>query len=73
MGGKEVACILERDSQQPASRRYQYLLLATTRTSTMQKELQEAGEQGYEVIGMTVGKTAVGGSELVTMARRPVK
>ena len=73
MGGKEVACILERDMQQSVAHRYQYLLLATTRTSTMQKELQEAGEQGYEIIGMTVGKTAVGGSELVSIARRPVK
>jgi hypothetical protein len=72
-GGKEVACILERDTRDPSPRPYQYLLLATTRTSTMQRELQEIGEQGYEVVGLTVGKTAMGGSEVVTIARRLVK
>lgn len=39
----------------------------------MQKELQEAGDQGYDVIGMTVAKTALGGSELVTITRRKVR
>lgn len=38
----------------------------------VQKELQEAGEGGYQVIGMTVGKTAMGGNELVTILRRLV-
>jgi len=72
-GGNEVACILERDTQDTSSKPYQYLLLATTRTSTMQRELQEIGEQGYEVIGLTVAKTAMGGSEMVTIARRLAK
>lgn len=72
-GGKEVACILERDRRNTSPRRYQYLLLATTRTSTMQRELQAIGDQGYEVVGLTVAKTAVGGNELVTITRRPIK
>jgi hypothetical protein len=38
----------------------------------MQKELQDAGESAYQVIGMTVGKTMIGGNELVTILRRPV-
>ncbi len=69
-GGKEVVCILERDREDATPNEYQYLLLATTKTSTMQKELQLIGDQGYEVIGMTVAKTAVGGNELVTITRR---
>jgi hypothetical protein len=73
MGGKEVVCILERDRENSAANPYQYRLLATSKTSTMQKELQEAGDQGYEVIGMTVAKTALGGSELVTITRRKVR
>jgi hypothetical protein len=73
-GGSEVACFLERDSSLPSSTEgYQYRLLATSKTSTMQKELQEAGEQGFEIIGMTVGETALGGSELVSILRRKVK
>jgi hypothetical protein len=65
-GGKEVVIILERD---PAFRERQasYKLLATTRTSTMQKELQEAGKQGYVLLGLTVGKTAFGGDEVVAI------
>lgn len=63
-GGREVSVILERDPEQPG-RRFDYLLLATSRTKTMQKELQEAGENGFELLGMTVGQTSFGGSELV--------
>lgn len=63
IGGREVSVILERDSSK--SEKIDYRLLATTKTSTMQKELREAGEQGYEVLGMTVNATAFGGSEVV--------
>jgi hypothetical protein len=70
-GGAEVACILERDaSAKAAPDRYEYRLFATKKTSTMQKELQEAGDAGFEIIGMTVGQTAMGGSELVSITRR---
>jgi hypothetical protein len=35
----------------------------------MQKELIEAGEAGFEFVGMTVAETAFGGKELVTILR----
>ncbi len=68
-GGKEVVVILERD---PAKRTqmHDYKLLATKRTSTMAKELSEAGADGYELMGITVAETAFGGEELVVIARR---
>ena len=47
-----------------------YRLLATTKTSTMQKELQQAGAQGYILVGFAVGKTEIGGDEIVTILRR---
>lgn len=72
-GGAEVACILERDTANPARERFEYRLLATKKTSTMQKELQESGEQSYQIIGMTVGQTALGGDELVSILRRKVQ
>lgn len=72
LGGKEVAVIMERDKQESAGK-YEYRLLATSRTSTMQKELAEAGSAGFEIVGLTVGKTAMGGSELITIMRRPAK
>jgi hypothetical protein len=71
-GGSEVAVILERDSATPERRRYEYKLIATKKTSTLQKELQEAGQQGFEALGMTVGETASAGGELVVITRRPV-
>lgn len=68
-GGEEVVCILERDKDAD-SRRSEYKLVATTKTSTLQKELLEAGAAGYEIVGMTVAKTALGGKELVAILRR---
>jgi hypothetical protein len=68
-GGEEVVCILERDKDAEA-RPFRYKLLATTKTSTLQKELLEMGATGYELLGMTVAKTALGGTELVAITRR---
>jgi hypothetical protein len=69
-GGQETVVILERDglAQEPA--RFEYRLLATTKTSTMQEELREAGEAGFEFVGVTVASTSFGGSEVVTILRR---
>jgi hypothetical protein len=70
-GGAEVACVLERDVTQPDNEiKYEYRLLATSRTATMEKELRTAGAEGFEVLGLTVGQTAMGGSELVSITRR---
>jgi len=69
-GGKEVVCILERDGDAASLPQYEYEPLATKKTSTMQKELSEVGDAGFEVVGMTVSETLVGGSELVTIVRR---
>lgn len=68
-GGDEVVCILERDKDNSGARS-QYRLLATSKTSTLQRELQDVEKAGYEVMGMTVGKTALGGRELVAITRR---
>lgn len=72
-GGKETAAILERNADQPSTLRYEYKLIATSKTSTLAKELQESAEQGFRAVGMTVGKTALGGSELVVVTRRLAK
>ena len=68
-GGDEVVCILERDKD-AGEARGQYRLVATTKTSTLEKELVDAGAAGYQVLGMTVAKTALGGKELVAIMRR---
>jgi hypothetical protein len=71
-GGREVSVIMERDLG-AAPRRDQYRLLATSRTATMQKELREAGEAGFSLVGMTVAKTAMGGNEVVCILKRPAQ
>jgi len=68
-GGQQVVVILERDTTDSAAQ-YDYQLLATTRTSTMQKELNKLADSGFEVKGLTVAKTAFGGNELVTILSR---
>ena len=72
MGGKETAAIVEKRSPDDASR-YEYKLVATSKTSTLQKEMQELADQGFRALGMTVGKTAIGGNEIVVIARRIAK
>lgn len=71
-GGKEVVVILERDREQQPGH-YEYRLLATSKTSTMQKELQEAGDAGYEFVGLTVSETVLGGKEVVTILRKKLE
>lgn len=68
-GGDEVVVILESDRQAPPAL-FEYRLLATTKTSTMEKELGEAGQAGFQFVGITVSKTAMGGSEVVVITRR---
>jgi hypothetical protein len=69
-GGKEVVLILERDKD-AALVSFEYLLLATSKTSTMQKELSAAGRDGFDLVGMTVAATAMGGNEVVAITKRP--
>ena len=71
-GGREVSVIMHLDMEK-AAKRFQYKLLATSKTSTMQKELRQAGAEGFEFLGMTVGKTAMGGSEVVCFLRKLVE
>jgi hypothetical protein len=68
-GGREVVLVLERDPEaKPIT--YEYKLLATSKTSTMQKELQQAAGAGYRFVGVTVASTAFGGKEVVVITRR---
>jgi hypothetical protein len=67
-GGKEVVAIMERDLSAPVQC-FEYKLLATSKTSTMEKELKEAGSEGYEFVGMSVGQTLVGHEVLSILQR----
>ncbi len=70
--GKEVVVIMERSRSVVETPRHEYKLLATNKTSTMQKELLEAGAAGFALCGVTVGETLFGGKELVVITKRPL-
>jgi hypothetical protein len=71
-GGQEVSVILERDPAIPSAR-IEYKLLATSRTGTMQKELQQVGDEGFVFRGVAIGKTKFAGTEVVSVLERPAK
>jgi len=47
-----------------------YKILATSKTSTMQKEMQEAGDAGYRYVAVMGGDTAMGGKEVVVLLEK---
>lgn len=49
-GGVEIVVIMEKPAK--ATKKYEYKLLATTRTSTLQKEVTEAQGEGFVIVGM---------------------
>jgi hypothetical protein len=52
IGGKEVVVLMQKGGD--VSGKYRYHLLATSRTSTMQKEMNDAASDGYDYVGQTV-------------------
>ena len=62
-GGSETVLLMMLD---PADRRFRYLLLATSRTSTMERELNDIPPE-FNYVGMTVFKTTFGGEETVVV------
>src|SRR6476646_7148294 len=51
MARDEVMIILERDKTLASKQHSQYRLLATSRTSTMEKEMTQAAADGFEFVG----------------------
>ena len=51
-GQSEMVLFLERVAQPPDT--YKYRLLATTRTSTMEKELNQAAQEGFRLLPRTI-------------------
>ncbi len=71
--GSEMALFLSRDGT--VAEPYQYKLLATTRTGTMQKEMNEVADAGYRLVPSTMiaKKQFIGGIEIVMIMERPPK
>ena len=71
-GGDEPVVVLERNLDVTDPDLFEYRLLATKKTSTMQDEVIEAGAAGFEFVGVTVASTRLGGDEIVTILKRPI-
>jgi queuine/archaeosine tRNA-ribosyltransferase len=69
--GTEMAIFLSMEAT--AAEPYKYKLLATTRTGTMQKELNEAADGGYRLLARTMIAKAqlIGGVEIVMIMEKP--
>jgi hypothetical protein len=71
--GSEMVILMEKlaTPEDP----FQYQLLATSRTSTMEKELNQAGDEGFRIIPQTMiaKKQIFGGDEIVVVLERSPK
>ena len=69
-GGEELVAIVERDAAVDDAETYEYLVLATNRTGTMQNELDDAARRGFAFVAQTVFTTAFGGEQVVIIMER---
>ena len=51
-------------------KQFDYRVLATEKASTLEKDLRQAGADGFQLAGMTVAKTSFGGAEIVSILRK---
>jgi hypothetical protein len=72
-GGSEAVAVMAKSSETRAKQHYEYKLLATSKTSTMEKEMQEAGNAGFTYRDQTVFKSTFGGKEVVVILERDRK
>lgn len=68
--GSETMVVLEKAPGEKPSRS-QYLLLATKLTGTLQTELGQAADRGYEVVGMLRGEQEAGQGEHMVILEKP--
>jgi hypothetical protein len=69
-GGSEAVAVMIKDSSKNAGQKRMYKLLATSKTSTMQKEMQQPADEGFSYKGQTVFKSAFGGKEVCVIMER---
>ncbi len=69
-GGKEIVAIVSREVGVDATVHYEYKLLATNKTGTMQKEMAKAAAEGFVYRGQTVADSLFGGREVIIIMER---
>ncbi len=71
-GGNETVVVMSKPEESASQVLYEYKLLATNRTSTMEKEMKAAGKEGYAYSGQTVFQTNFRGKEVIVIMERPI-
>ncbi len=66
-GGAEVVVVMHKAQ---GAAQDQYKLLATSKTSTMQKEMQQAADAGFHYVGQSVFKSMFAGAEVACILER---
>ena len=66
----EVVLVMQKETSAPSAQRRTYKVLATTRTSTMEKEIQRLGEDGFEYKAQTEFKASTIGREISLIMER---
>jgi hypothetical protein len=69
-GGREVVAVLTRDADQPRWGRFDYVLLATSRTGTLERELNHFAAAGFVHRSQAAFETEFGGHELLVVMER---
>jgi len=69
-GGNEIVAIIARSAGAASGAQYKYKLLATSKTGTMQKEMNEFGVSGYSYRDQTIADTLFGGREVIVIMER---
>jgi hypothetical protein len=71
MGGDSaVGGIAVTKNEDSSAGKKKYLLLAASKTGTLRKELQQAGDDGFDYCGQTVFGPAFGGREVSIIMER---
>jgi hypothetical protein len=66
------AAVLSRQQTVGGAAKYEYKMLTTRRISTLEKELEAAAGEGYEIRGVMSAGKPIAGSEVVLVLERPV-
>ena len=65
--GALISLVLAIPTHAAAQADRNYKVLATSKTSTMHKEMQQAGEAGFRFMAVMGGETAIGGKEVLVL------
>ena len=57
IGPPELLCILEKEPGAGDKQRYEYEVLGTSKTSTLEKEILESRQKDFSIVGLTTAKS----------------